>query len=153
MPIPTSASLNTEIMTDPKGLGYGAFVSGGNDTGLTATLNSTYATVGIVYRMDLMPQEVLKSLVWTELSTKTQVQIEILQLLLQPRQIDASQQNIRDIFVGLFPSGSTIANLTAVAKVVNPSRAQELWGADVSITIAEVAKSIRTRIINGYSKN
>jgi hypothetical protein len=139
---PTSASLNAEIMSDPKGIGYGTFVSGGSDTDVARLLNSTYAGVGVVYRSDLMPQEVLKSLVWTEVNIKPQTHLTILQMLLQPRMIDTSESRIRDLFIGMFPSGSTLANLTAVAQVVNPTRAEELWGNHTTISITEVAHAL-----------
>lgn len=140
---PTLTQIHDEIINNPKGLAYSASVAIGNDTGVALILNSTYAGVGIVYRSELMPQEVLKSLVWSELSVKSSTHIQILQLLLAPRMVDAGQQTIRDIFVGLFPSGSTIANLDAVAKVVGPTRAEELWGAGTIISSDSVAHALR----------
>lgn len=139
----TSAQLASEINLDPKALGYAPHVTSGNDSAIASILNSTYAGVAVVYRSNLLPQEVLKSLVWAELSTKTAVQIAIIQLLLAPNFIDAGQVTIRDIFVGIFPTGATINNLNAISKVVNPTRAEELWGAPTKITATEVAIALR----------
>lgn len=138
----TSQQLADEITTDPKGLGYAAFVAAHDRQGLAAKINSTYPGVGTVWRTDLKPWEITASLVESEVSGMTQVQWLRVQTLLIPPMIDASQTNIRAQFSGIFSGkAQTLANLTAVAAKANPSRAEELWGYRTLITDTDIANA------------
>jgi hypothetical protein len=141
----TTAQLLTEINTDPKALGYAPLKAANNYLGLVAKLNATYAGVGVVFRTDVQAQEVLASLVWSEISNLITNNWLTLNSLLIPGVIDASKVTIRNIFAGLFPAGTfplTSAALTAIAQKAAPSRAEELWGYGTIVGEQDVAHAI-----------
>lgn len=138
----TSAQLATEINTDPKALGYAAFVTAHDRLGLAAKLNATYAGVAVVWRTDLKSWEVLAALVESEVTSLTQLQWTRVQTLLIPSMIDASNANIRAQFGGIFAGKTvTLANLNAVGAKASPSRAEELWGYRTIISDTDVANA------------
>jgi hypothetical protein len=139
----TPAQLAAELNTDPKTLGYAALIAAKDRIGLAAKINSTYAAVGTVWRTDLRAAEILAALVETEITALTTNGWLQLQTLLIPGTVDASQVTIRNQFNGLLGAfATTIANLLAVAKKANPSRAEELWGYAVRVTEQDVAGAI-----------
>jgi hypothetical protein len=138
----TTAQLTAEINTDPKALGYAAFVASGNDTGVAALLNATYAGVGTVWLTRVPTSALVGSIVWADVSGMTQAQVELLQLLLLTGTVDASNPNIRGMFTGLFAGKTTLTNMTAAAQKVAPSRAEELWGAGTTVTVLDVAHAL-----------
>jgi hypothetical protein len=105
-----------------------------------ALLNAAYAGVGTVWRTNLSARDLLAAVVWSEVSTFTAAQWAAFQTMLIPGVIDASKQTIRDQFAGIFATKvATLANMSAVAKVTAPTRAEELWGAGIVITTDDVA--------------
>lgn len=136
----TSAQLATEINTDPKALGYAAFVSAHDRAGLAAKLNATYAGVGTVYRNDLKSLEIVGAIVNADVTGFTAAQWARVQVLIAPPVIDASNANVRGQFTGIF-SGTSLTNLDTVAKKANPSRAEELWGYKTLITDQDIANA------------
>lgn len=136
----SNAQLKSEIDNDPKQLGLVAARDRGDDATIAQLLNTTYATVGTVWRTDLSAGEVLACLVESEVSPLNATQWTRVLTLLMPGTIDASQQRIRDQFAGIFVTKAvTIANLLAVAKRPAPTRAEELWGAGTTISDRDVA--------------
>lgn len=137
----TATQLAAEINTDPKSLGYAALKGAGGDQGIADKLNATYVGVATVYRADVKAGEILASLVASEVSAWTAVQWTALTALLIPGTVDASNARIRALFAALLPANS-LANATAVATVTTPSRAQELWGANTTISATDVARAL-----------
>lgn len=137
----TLQQLHDELMNDPKALNYAAHLSEGDDTGVAAILNSTYAAVGTVWRQSLTAAEVLGSLVDTEVAAWTQLQWTAFQCLISTGTVDATNARIRALFAKLV-SGQSLTNLTAIAKVVTPTRAEELFGAGTVIPEAQVAAAM-----------
>lgn len=140
----TSAALASEINTDPKALGYAAPKASGADGAVAAILNATYAGVGTVYRRNIAPHEIEECLVYAELGSLTVQQWQLFQTVLEAGVIDASKATIQNILIGMFPNTTTTyANLVAVAKTPNPTRAEELWGQGTVVTVADVAHALR----------
>lgn len=136
----TSAELKNEIDNDPKQLGLVVARDRGDDAAIARILNTTYATVGTVWKTNLTARDLLACVVWADVSSFTAAQWAAFQTMLIPGDIDASQQRIRDQFAGIFAGkAATIANMTAAAKVPNPTRAEELWGAGSTISDRDVA--------------
>lgn len=132
------ADLKTEITADPKALGYAPLLAAGSDSGVAALLNSTYAAVGVVWRQALPASAILGSLVATEVVAWTQIQWLALTALISTGTVDASNANIRALFTTLLPPTS-LANVSAAAKVVSPTRAAELWGEGAVVSIDQIA--------------
>jgi hypothetical protein len=135
----TIAQLKTEITTDPKSIGYSASFAMGDDTGVASKLNSTYAGVGTVWHSSVPAASILGGMLWSEVSAWSQTQWEAVSTLLIPLKIDASNANIRNMFSGIFSAATaSLANISAAAKIVNPSRAQELWGDTTVVPVSDV---------------
>lgn len=137
----TTAALAAEITTDPKALGYAAFVLSGDDTALADRLNTTYAGVGVVRRM-VTNTEIVQCFVAAELKTRTQTQLLSMQLVLAPKMVDTSIGNIVDIFADVWAGTATLSALDVLSRVPAPTRAEELWGAGTVITATNVAHAL-----------
>lgn len=137
----TSAQVAAEINNDPKALGFAALKLTGDDQGIANKLNANYPGVATVYRADVKSGEILGSLLASEVGAWTAVQWTALTALLIPGTVDASNARIRALFSALLPAGS-LANATAVASVVLPSRAAELWGANTVVSATDVARAL-----------
>jgi hypothetical protein len=142
----THAQLKAEITNYPKPLGYSTYTNPAspNYRAAMAIINATYAGVGIVWRPDIPSIELLSQLVWTaEVAGFTAVQAELLSVMLIPLKVDATQATVRSFFAGLFSTCPlSLANLTAIAKVVSPTRAEELWGAHTFVGEQDMADAI-----------
>jgi hypothetical protein len=141
----THAQLKTEITTDPKALGYAPFRNPANPNyvAIENLLNATYAGVGVVFRPNIPSRELLSQLVWADVSAFTAAQWEALSVMLIPMFVDGTQANVRAFFAGLFAGkATTLANLSAIAQVVGPTRAEELWGQGTSVSQQDVADAI-----------
>lgn len=136
----TNTQLANEINNDPKALGYAAFVSAHDRVGLANKLNATYAGVGVVWRNDLKSLEIVGAIINGEVTGFTAAQWARVQVLIAPPVIDASNANVRGQFSGIF-TGTSLANLTAVAQKANPSRAEELWGYNTRINDQDIANA------------
>lgn len=139
----TFAQLASEINTDPKAFNYATPKNAGDDGAVAAIFNATYAGVGIVWRTNLTAKDILSAIVWSEVSGFTNAQVGWLNALLVPLTIDASKATIRAMFGGLFAStATTLANLTAIAKVPSPTRGEELFGAGTLISAQDIAHAL-----------
>lgn len=139
----TPQQLAAEINNDPKTLGYAILKASGSDADLAAKINATYAGVGTVWRTSVPAAELLSCIVWAEVSAFTAVKWAAVQVFLTPLVLDASQQRIRDFFAGAFAGcTTTLANMSAIAKVATPSRAEELWGAGSAVGATDVARAL-----------
>lgn len=142
MPV-SMAALAAEINNDPKALGYAALKASGSDADLAAKINATYVGVGSVWRTNVTAAELLSCIVWAEVSAFTAVKWAAVQVFLTPLVLDASQQRIRDFFAGAFSGcAATLANMSAMAKVTAPSRAEELWGAGNAVSATDIARAL-----------
>lgn len=142
--MPTLQQLASEINSDPGAYGYAAQKSAGSDSGIVALLNGPTKTVNpTVWRTSVAAAELLGCIVWSEVSTFTAVKWAAAQAMLTPGTVDASNANIRAFFAGAFAGATqTIANMTTIAKVAAPTRAEELWGPGTVIGSIDVAKAL-----------
>jgi hypothetical protein len=138
----TSAQLALEINTTRVGV-YAPAKAAGDDAGIVALVNGQGIGGVTVWRSDLRAAEILGCLVEAEVSGGSAVQWARIQTLLMPGTIDATQPRIRQQFAGIFAAApTTLANLTATAQKANPTRAEELWGAGVSVSISDVSRAL-----------
>lgn len=142
----TLTQLAAEINTDPKALGLAALKAQANaagDEAIAAKLNATYAGVGVVYRTDVTPSELLACIVWSEVSAFTATQWSACTAMLSAGNVDASKVTIRNFFAGLFTAATTTkASMDTVARIVNPTRAEELWGHSMGVSAYDVQKAM-----------
>lgn len=136
----TLAQLATEINTTRPTV-YATAKAAGDDTGIAQVLNTTYAGVGTVWKSRVPAADILGALVAAEVTAWTAVQWTALTALLIPGTVDATNARIRALFNALLPTTS-LANATAVSQVTNPTRAEELWGAGTTVSIADVSRAL-----------
>lgn len=139
-------ALKSELQNDPVGLGYGAFVSSGNDAGLAAILNLVRAGASYsIFKNNIPIKEVIANIVSTDFTSLTALQIAKLQLLFagNTQGLDGTDLNTRNIIIGIF-SGmpTTVSNLTTIAKRQS-SRAEVLFGIGTTITNFDIAQALR----------
>jgi hypothetical protein len=144
---PTVAALHDELTADPKALGYAPLVAAARVNGdwqsVADRVNTTYAGIATVFRPNVSAQELLTCIVWAEVAAFTATQWAALQCMLAPLRVDATQLTVRNFFAGLFAGkAGTLAALTAIAKVVAPTRAEELWGAGVVVSAGDCATAL-----------
>jgi hypothetical protein len=77
----------------------------------------------------------------SEVTAWTAQQWTALTALLIPGTVDATNARIRALFQQLLPAGS-LANATAASQVTAPTRAEELWGAGVTVSISDVSRAL-----------
>lgn len=150
----TSAQLFTELSTDPKTLDYATAYggpitsgSGGNDAAVLDALN--LARSGAAYQLNkgvvatnLLLKEMVKADLIALLSG-TPAKMPILQLYLAQPTLDTSDQDIQDVFLDLFPAGTTSrTNLIAFFKRQG-SRMEVLCGVGTVATLTDVSCAIR----------
>jgi len=144
MPIDYPA-LQTEILTDPVGIGYAPYVTDGNDVLVAALLNEVRvaAPTFTINRGEVPSQKVVNEFDATEFGALVTEQLQRLSILTQFGTVDLGDATVRQILGAIFPlGGPTRTNLTALA--TRPcSRGEFLFGAGTVITPGDVAKALR----------
>jgi len=138
-------ALNTEILTDPTGIGYAPYVTDGNDVLVAALLNEVRvaAPTFTINRGEVPSQKVVNEFDATEFGALVTEQLQRLSILTQFGTVDLGDATVRQILGAIFPlGGPTRTNLTALA--TRPcSRGEFLFGAGTVITPGDVAKALR----------
>jgi hypothetical protein len=136
------AQLKTEILEDPEGLGLGPLAALGADADIAAALNQARAEIEIP-RGIVASYEVFEAIVpteWTALNADSKQRV---QSILAMSQINTAGPNTQAAFLAAFAGGTTTrANLIALTKRQG-SRAEQLFGAGVSISWDDVAAARR----------
>ena len=139
MPVSVS-ELRTELTTDPTGLGYAAQIAVGNDAQLAEMVNQVRTTI-TVFRNDVQSWELLASTVKADWDALAAGDKDLYQALIAAGRLDATRASLRNLITALFPAGSTTrTNLQAIAQRTG-SRAEQLWGAAVSV--GQVSAALR----------
>ena len=139
MPVSVS-ELRTELTTDPTGLGYAAQIALGNDAQLAEMVNQVRTTI-TVFRNDVQSWELLASTVKADWDALAAGDKDLYQALIAAGRLDATRSSLRNLITALFPAGSTTrTNLQAIAQRTG-SRAEQLWGAAVSV--GQVSAALR----------
>lgn len=131
------ATLKSEIVNDPSGLGYATAYTAGADADVAAILNATRQTINID-RAWIEPWEIVNAIVPTEASALQAAGRDALLMLLQLSRFPTNKSGIKLWFTTLFPSGTTFNNLAALMSRKG-SRAEELFGVDVQISPSDIA--------------
>jgi hypothetical protein len=140
MPAFTTAQLTTEINITRPGT-YAAAKAAGDDNAIAALVNGGGAGGITVWKPRISAADILGSLVASEVTAWTAKEWTALTALLIPGTVDATNARIRSLFQALLPAAS-LANATAVSQVAVPTRAEELWGAGVTVSGADVARAL-----------
>lgn len=157
------ATLKTELTTDPRGYGYSAAQR--NDQSMADKLNlirdGSAGTVpsnptaaggqasGIIseYRKDIAVREIIAAIAPADFAALTQLQCAKLSLQFAGTGmvIDATNANTRGSFAGIF-SGMSAATTNAINALASRSgsRAEELFGVGVSVSIDDVGRALNS---------
>lgn len=131
--------LKTELDTDPNGYGYSALEAAGDRSGQVAALN--LPRTGIEFDRTLVDAhelfEQIEQADWTALSDVERSRIE---LVLGMGVVNVQGTNTRSAFQTAFAGTQTLTNLVAFQKRLG-SRAEELFGEGVSVSIRDVAEA------------
>lgn len=134
--------LKTEIETDPTGIGYAPQVALGSDTGVADLINQIRDTIEL-FRDGIGAAEVFEAVNAVDFGTLTALQTAKLSLILSQPALSLRGANIRTMLGDIFLVGSqTRINLIALAKR-KASRAEQLFGYNISIAHVDVAKALR----------
>jgi hypothetical protein len=134
-------TLNTELLTDPAGLGYAAEIAAGSDGNLATLLNAPKADVS-VFRGVIDGREVVSATTPAEFLSLTSAQ-QTLYLAITGASggVDTSNALVRSAFAAMFAAGATRTALLAIASREG-SRAEELFGTGTTISHLDVARAL-----------
>lgn len=134
------AALKSELLIDPQSMGLTAPFNAGAYTTVCALLNGVSQAIDI--DRDLVPaHEVFEAIVPGEWASLSAAEKQRLQTMLGCGLVNARGANTRAAFQAMFANGTTSrVNLIALQKRKG-SRAEQLWGAGVVVTAADVAKA------------
>lgn len=139
MAVFTIALLAGELTSDPQTVGYSGAVT---DAAKSALVNQrTGNGSASVFRNDIKTAEIVNAIVAADFAVLTAVQVQKLALMLQAGILDATQANVRTIFLGIFAGmANTITALTALASRTG-SRAEVLWGCGTVVTEQQIGQA------------
>ena len=133
-------ALKNEVVDNPQnitGLSWSQ-----SDQWIKDKLGEIGASNETVARTSISSNDVLKALVWSEVSGFNVTQISWINLYTYGVGIDASNANIKAMFQGIFAGcAATLANLAALA-LRSGSRGEKLWGEDPTIQEVHEARKL-----------
>jgi hypothetical protein len=154
----TSAELASEIITDPEALGYAAFVTTGNDSGLADALNLARVGAGYVVSKGVVKRDELLG-AWADvidgIPAITDATIKAkwtwrLQTMLVPKDtIDYSSALFTGFASDMIADELQTALGTITTEIVDArtkrqgSRAEVLWGTGTVITLRDISLALR----------
>lgn len=143
----TPAELQAEILTDPTGIGYAAWldpdparrgtsVDRTNDAEIAKLLNAPRTPL---LRRTISTSDVLDAIDWRDVVATEEGKLRI--ILSQP-EVPIGQQRIRDaLAAALLNTNGTRTRIAALA-TRQGSRAEQLWGVGTSIHHLDVARAL-----------
>lgn len=134
------AALAAEITNDPTGMGYAAPFAAGNDSAVAGLLNSLVdgATVD---RQLVEGWEIVNAVIPAEYAALTAPAREYLRMVVSPAWVQLAPGGTRSGLAVLFGGGTTTrANLLALTTRA-ATRAEVLFGLDMTIVAADVAQA------------
>lgn len=148
----TAAALKTEIETDPKGLGYGTWVSptgallkDGWPDGIAALLNQTTGPgIGQLPNNPILSATFLAAVDPNELGLLTTLQLDQLSAYLSAGTIPIGSANVQAWINKLFPAATAPNTSGALVPQFNrvATRAEMLFGSGVVIQSTDVSTAI-----------
>ena len=143
------AVLKTEINTDPTSRGYSPHVTSGATNVIADLLNEVLSTIAI-QRAFLGANEVFEATDLAEFKALTLQERQMYNIIID---LDSGGSggipvgpgtNARATLAALFPPGSTTRSNLVALVMRKGSRAEELFGVNVSVTSGDVARSLRS---------
>lgn len=132
--------LRTELQTDPNAYGYDPHRATGADWQLAELINRVRAGVDID-RDIVAAYEVYEAMVAAEYDALTAAKKERVRNLLSMGQLNAKGANTRNTLLDCFAPGTTTRTNLAAMQKRSGSRAEFLWGANVVVTVDQVAQA------------
>lgn len=133
------SSLRTELSTDPTGI-YGTAWTVGDNDALVAAINAPRA--GVSVGRGVVPTHVVfEAMDAGEWSTLSAIEKQRVETLLAMGTIDLSGARTRATLTGIFPSGSVSRAALVALTDRQGSRAEQLFGAGVVVTIGDVRRA------------
>lgn len=135
--------LTTELQTDPSALGYAALIASGDDRTLAAMLNEIRPAISID-RATITGNEFLDAVVQSDYNALAansdgRPWVKALAAMIT---INIKSANIRTIVGAIFPAGSATRNNLIALQVRPGSRAEQLFGGEISVGVDEVARAL-----------
>ena len=109
------------ILADPN---LTAFLAAGNDGSIAAYYNAP--GTGLIWRPSISTGEMNTAIVWSDFLLLTALAQNTYMAMISASSVDATSARIRAGFSSVFPVGTTLANLTAIAQKV-PTRFEALF--------------------------
>lgn len=139
------AALNTEITTDPKGLGYAG--AAGNSATIADLMNLSPEPIAAgsqeqVYRTRADTRDIMAGIVLSEFAALTQASRDYCTMLFSAPQVNTGDANVRTQLAAIFAAGTTSRTNMIAAAQKNASRAQALWGADFTVSAVQVSQAL-----------
>lgn len=134
------AALKTELTTDPAVLGYASHITAGRMGELAKLINEVRGTI-VISRGVIETHEIFEATDPTEWGALSADEKQRYQGILSMGTVDVDGDNVRDAFLAMFAAGSTTRANLAALRTRDGSRADELFGSDVSFT--QIAEALR----------
>lgn len=134
-------ALKSELLNDPATLGYAAPRTAGNTQALADLLNQIRGSIQI-NRGVIPAYEIINAIVpadWSALSAAEKQRIE---LITGAGQVDVKNANVRNQFLQAFGAGTTTRTNLGGLQNRDGSHAEQLFGADVTVSNADVAAAL-----------
>lgn len=133
-------ALANEINTDPKALGY----AGKSDYEISQIMNTPGASAETLFRSYTPVEDIIAAIVRSEYDALAAAGKTYLnEVVLKSAKVKTGDATLRTQIAQLFGAGTqTRTNLTAVASRA-ASRAEVLFGEDINVTDADVARALR----------
>lgn len=132
------AVLKAEVINDPLGLGYAPYIAPGNDQAIVNILNTVRPSSSIT-RTLVDAWEVVNSIVPVEYAALTAPAREYLNMVISANKVQLGGGAVRDGLSLVFGVGTTTrANITALLSRPG-TRAEELFGIDIKISLEDIA--------------
>jgi hypothetical protein len=135
-------ALKNEFITDPKSYGYSEFWSNGQDWKLAELINQVRDSIQI-NRDIVSSYQIFEAMVpeeWAALSVQEKQRIQI---ILSMGEISTKGVNTRAAFQAAFAAGTVTRTNLITLLTRKGSRAEELFGAGISVSWDDVARSRR----------
>lgn len=132
---PYLQDLKNELSNDPKIMGY----SGKSEEEIADLLNTIGGSNETVNAGVLESYEIVNALDASEITALTDAERTILGLIISAGKVDSSNPQIQAIFLNIFPTGTSRANLIALSKR-SVNRAEKL-GYPITIKPYHIARA------------
>lgn len=130
-------ALKTEIINDPKSIGYATAWNAGSNQEVVELLNEVreICQVDVAYRESW---ELQNAVVYAEQAALDATKTTAWQNVLRCGRIEVRNANMRGQILGIWAAGTTTRSNLAALQTRDSSRAEELWGDGVAVSVEDV---------------